>query len=135
MTAAELPDLPMCEVRGQSERQGIYTCSRPEIARDRVTILVAGIACLQCQHVGREPGSLAMPSQAVPPTSPPKPKCVHLFGILEYCTGCGPVEDRHVRECEIHERCTLGDWPGRRFALPTACCATCTPEMGYEPDV
>lgn len=32
--------------------------------------------------------------------------CVHEGAVIEWCKSCGPSEERHVRDCDVHERCT-----------------------------
>jgi hypothetical protein len=46
------------------------------------------------------------------PDPPPEPKrtalpCVHEGNVLERCHTCGG-EARHVRECDLHGKCTRG---------------------------
>lgn len=62
--------------------------------------------------------------------------CKFLGPIIEPCHMPGCVSKRRdVHDCEVHERTTLGDWKGRRFAIPTACCATCEEyQPGMVPD-
>jgi len=48
--------------------------------------------------------------------------CIHEGSVLEWCTTCSgdKAELRHVRDCEIHERCTRG-----RVNEKTAACSVC----------
>ena len=53
------------------------------------------------------------------PTSNPlhRRDCEHMGAIVEYCVGCSG-EMRHVRDCAIHEKVTLGTgWAGRNPAM------------------
>lgn len=53
--------------------------------------------------------------------------CVHEGNVLELCHTCGgrQAEGRHVRECEVHGRCTR--LPNR---AGLASCATCPDYRG-----
>ena len=73
--------------------------------------------CGVCRLIARDAG-FAAPFAAVgtagtspsgdPPPPPPRHTlaCVHEGAVLEWCQKCGPKEGRHVRDCDLHDRCT-----------------------------
>jgi len=47
-----------------------------------------------------------VPAGSQPPTVSPRPPCTHEGAVLEWCTSCGTRDGRHVRDCDLHDRCT-----------------------------
>lgn len=72
-----------------------------------------------------------LPADPEPPPAPARPlpvlpPCVHEGDVLEACQTCGPQGGRHVRECDLHGRCT------REPVGPTVRACRACPD--YRPD-
>lgn len=77
-------------------------------------------ACGQCALIAKNPRYDDTLRPARPVVLPPARKaarpapvrlslpCVHEGAVLEWCQSCGPNEGRHVRDCDLHDRCTRG---------------------------
>lgn len=100
--------------------------------RRAVAAFVPGRDCGHCWAFWADPavnrargGTGPLPVQP-PPGARPLP-CAHEGAVVEWCTACGPREGRHVRDCDLHDRCT------RQPVGPhVRACAACP---DYLPDV
>ena len=67
--------------------------------------------------------------QRLASATPPRPRyslpCIQEGAVLEFCTSCHG-EMKHVRDCDLHDRCTRG--PNQ---VETASCVTCA---SYQPE-
>ncbi len=60
--------------------------------------------CRTCWLATRGRGPVALPVATL--------ECPHRGGVLEFCTRCGPAgEGRHIRDCDVYERCSLTHRP------------------------
>lgn len=75
-------------------------------------------------------GRVVRVRRASPPPSGPARlslPCVHEGAVLEWCTSCGRKEGRHVRDCDLHDRCTRDV-----VSTKVRACVSCP---DYAPDV
>lgn len=82
------------------------------------------------QMTDRHRGMIArLTGREVPPGVRPvgSAACAFEGTVLEVCTACGANESRHVRECDVHGKCTRGVVSGRVRAC--ASCRDYTPEL------
>jgi hypothetical protein len=68
----------------------------------------------------------APPAPALRNRTNAKTDCIHLGPVLEYCTSCKGDENRHIRECAVHGKCTL-----KKAYKEVVTCQTCP---SYTPD-
>jgi hypothetical protein len=54
------------------------------------------------------PTVVSAPAPALPAFKLRSLPCIYEGAIIEACTSCGKKETRHVRDCDIHEKCTRG---------------------------
>lgn len=60
--------------------------------------------CNACRRRAARPSKPLRPVESTLARSLP---CVHEGAVVEWCTSCHS-DRRHVRDCDVHERCTRG---------------------------
>lgn len=99
-----------CRWLGASLGMGRYKCHSPLVTVPKIGITEEG--CARCVGYNHPVGLKSLNGYSSKPVAKERPTpsvplpCVHRGQILEYAS-CDCVS-KHVHDCEIHERCTIG---------------------------